>query len=96
MHAPPLSSAKTKVMYMDYARRAALELRGADWITQLIAPEKLLPGQSAFNLGEGWGDRTIDCSTATYRCVRIMGWWTLAVPRHGLKNNSRYVVDPPV
>ena len=89
VQAPPMP----KVTYMDYARTAALALGDGDWMIDLIAPAKLLPGQSAFDLGEGWGDRTIDCSTATYRCVRVMGWWTLAVPRHGLNNSSRYIVD---
>ena len=82
-----------KIAYMDYARTAALALGAGHWMIELIAPAKLLPGQSAFDLGEGWGDRIINCSTATYRCVRVMGWWTLAVPSHVLDNDSRYIVD---
>ena len=85
--------APLKIAYMDYARTVALALGAGHWMIELIAPANLLPGQSAFDLGEGWGDRIIDCSTAKYRCVRVMGWWTLAVPRRGLDNNSRYIVD---
>lgn len=80
-------------IYADASRMNEVKVSRREWEAgQIASPSAIRSATASGLLMESVGQPVIDCSDATYRCLR--SWThTLAVPRDGLRLHSRYQKD---